>query len=156
MIPKYHGEVERTQSQIEIAQSHITQEREPPCVPAPGCASALAGVRCGSAEGNFSTCQRRGCTSFGTGDRLGFLNSSCIFLSHKGSHCGEGTNHNCCCYTCALRETPIVDATVEAHADFLRYLEEKASANGKTFPPSLIGEWDKHGGSGSSASWMST
>ena len=87
----------------------------------------LAGVRCGSPEGNFSTCQRPGCISFGTGDKWGFLNSSCIFLSHEGSHWGEGTNHHCCCYTCALRETPSVRATIEAHAEFLRHLEREQS-----------------------------
>ena len=107
-----------------IMEATLCQPDQPPCVPEPGSASALAGVRCGSPEGNFSTCQRRGCASFGTGARWGFLNSSCIFLSHKGCHCGEGANHDCCCYTCALRETPNFDATVQAHPDFLRHLRD--------------------------------
>ena len=84
-------------------------------------------IRCGSPEGNFSTCQRRGRPSFGTGGRGGFLNSSCIFLSERGIHYGEGTYHNCCCYGCALRETPNFDATVEAHEEFLRHLEREQS-----------------------------
>ena len=59
---------------------------------------------CGNPGNTMSTCQRRGCQSFGTGEyKNGILRSGCAYWADpNGVHVGVATSCECACRACII------------------------------------------------------